>query len=66
MDNPETRTTLGEQDSEEWTTQRHGQHWVNKTAKNGQPRDTDNTETRTRLGEQDTEERQTKQKNTEI
>jgi hypothetical protein len=36
MDNPETSATLGKQ---EWTTQRHQQHWANK---NGQPRDISN------------------------
>jgi hypothetical protein len=37
MDNPEALATL---DTQEWTIQRHWQHW---THKNGQSRDTDNT-----------------------
>jgi len=71
MDNPETLTTLGTQDT--WqrqsrdtdnigytrhrtkTIQRHWQHWVHKT------HDKDNPETLTTLGTQDTWQRQSKQ-----
>ena len=43
MDNPETLATLGtltkgrenQRDNEEWTTQRHWQHWVHKTQDKG-------------------------------
>jgi hypothetical protein len=46
MDNPETQATLGSRQirgNQEWTIQRHRQHWVLDTEeeiKNGQSRDT--------------------------
>ena len=48
MDNPETQVTLGtrhRRGNQEWTIQRHRQHWAPNTEgaiKNGQSRDTDN------------------------
>ena len=48
IDNPETQATLGtrnRRDNQEWTIQRHRQHWVldtEGTIKNGQSRDTGN------------------------
>ena len=48
MDNPETQATLGtrqRRDNQEWTIQRHRQHWAldrEGTIKNGQSRDTGN------------------------
>jgi hypothetical protein len=47
MDNPETQATLGtrhRRGNQEWTIQRHRQHWALDTEgeiKNGQSRDTD-------------------------
>ena len=48
MENPGTQTTLGtrhKRGTQEWTIQRHRQHWALSTEgaiKNGQSRDTDN------------------------
>ena len=42
MDNTEKLATLGTQDDDKQTIQRHWQHWVHKTTTNKQSRDTGN------------------------
>jgi hypothetical protein len=42
MDNPETQAIFGTYGTEEWTIQKHWQHWVHTTQKNGQSRNTGN------------------------
>ena len=56
MDNPETQATLGSRQirgNQEWTIQRHRQHWELDTEgaiKNGQSRDIGNIEHKTQKG----------------